>query len=126
MYYADAVTVPAALVAAKQRGVDVQVIMDDAIKQHTTADNLLRTGLGTDTGQGSFFMTCPADRGCIANQGTWSIMHAKFFLFTSTLGVSNVVVQTSTHGYRCRPVTPRCSTIRAPAAASAVTRARTP
>ncbi|GAA2359587.1 phospholipase D-like domain-containing protein [Dactylosporangium salmoneum] len=97
MYYADAVTIPNALVTAKQRGVNVQVIMDEAIKTHTTAYDLLRTGLGVDTSQGSFFMTCPADRGCIANQGTWSIMHAKFFLFSSTLGAKNVVVQTSTN-----------------------------
>lgn len=97
MYYADSTTVPDALVAAKQRGVNVQVIMDNALTAHTAAYNDLATGLGTVTSQSSFLMTCPANQGCIAKQGDWSIMHAKFFLFTSTLGVSNVVVQTSSN-----------------------------
>jgi hypothetical protein len=97
MYYADATTVPSALVAARQRGVNVQVIMDEKIAEHQAAYAMLRDGLGTVTSQPSFFMTCPAARGCIADQGDWSIMHAKFFLFTSTLGVSNVVVQTSSN-----------------------------
>lgn len=98
MYYADATTIPSALVSAHQRGVNVQVIMDEKLAEHPSAYDMLRTGLGTNTGAASFLMLCPAGRGCIADQsGGWSIMHAKFFLFSSTLGVPNVVVQTSTN-----------------------------
>jgi hypothetical protein len=96
-YYADATTIPNALVAAKQRGVNVQVITDETQGQHTTTTDELRTGLGTVTTKASFFTMCPANRGCIANQGSWSIMHNKFYLFTRSLGVSNVVFQTTTN-----------------------------
>jgi len=96
-YYADATTVPAAMIAAKQRGVNVQIITDEKQAEHTTAAELLRTGLGTDTTKASFFTMCPPDRGCIADQAEWSIMHNKFYLFTRTLGASNVVFQTTSN-----------------------------
>jgi hypothetical protein len=94
-YYAWATTIPNALIAAKQRGVNVQVITDEKIKENLTTYDLLRNGLGTDLTRGSWFLSCPTARGCIADMGDWSIMHNKFYLFTRTLGVSNVVVQTS-------------------------------
>jgi hypothetical protein len=96
-YYADATTIPAALVAAKQRGVNVQVITDEKQSEHAATTDELRAGLGTDTTKASFFTMCPASRGCIAGLSAGSIMHNKFYLFTSTLGVSNVVLQTSTN-----------------------------
>lgn len=95
-YYVAMTSIPNALIAAKQRGVNVQVITDEKTNIDAPATGtLLRSGLGTDTTQGSFFMTCPANRGCIADMDDWSIMHNKFYLFTRTLGVDNVVVQTS-------------------------------
>ncbi|MFI5934312.1 phosphatidylserine/phosphatidylglycerophosphate/cardiolipin synthase family protein [Actinoplanes sp. NPDC051494] len=87
--------VPDALVAAKQRGVNVQMIADSDTKPNTLSLGLLSDGLGTDPTKASFFLVCPDDRGCIANYADWSIMHNKFYLFTRTLGVDNVVVQTS-------------------------------
>jgi phosphatidylserine/phosphatidylglycerophosphate/cardiolipin synthase-like enzyme len=96
-YFADAATIPDALVAAKQRGVNVQVITDEAQGEHAATTDELRTGLGTDTTRASFFTMCPAARGCIAGLGDWSIMHNKFYLFTNSLGVPNVVFQTSTN-----------------------------
>jgi hypothetical protein len=100
-YFASNLDVPRALVAARQRGVLVQVVTNNeraATDPHPEASavyDLLRAGLGTNTGAGSFFYDCPADRGCIADLGDWSIMHNKFFLFTRTLGVSDVLVQSS-------------------------------
>ena len=96
-YYADATTIPDALIAARQRGVNVQVVTDEKQAEHATATATLRTGLGTDTAKASFFTMCPADRGCIADRDDWSIMHNKFYLFTRTLGASNVVFQTTTN-----------------------------
>ncbi|MEN3306003.1 MAG: hypothetical protein V7603_2205 [Micromonosporaceae bacterium] len=94
-FYSDATTIPDALVAARQRGVNVQVITDEAQGEHAATTDELRAGLGTDTTKASFFTMCPANRGCIADLGDWSIMHNKFYLFTGTLGVPNVVFQTS-------------------------------
>lgn len=95
-YYVVSTTIPNALIAAKQRGVNVQVITDEKTQRDAPGTyDLLRAGLGTDLTKGSFYMSCPANRGCIADQAEWSIMHNKFYLFTRTLGVSNVIVQTS-------------------------------
>ncbi|MGW5423117.1 phospholipase D-like domain-containing protein [Streptomyces sp. NPDC003943] len=94
-------TVAAALAAAKTRGVNVRVILD-----HTTLttsgneyDNLARD-LGTDRTQGSWVYACPAGRGCIGTRQLpddpdGAINHNKFFLFSSTGGAKDVVVQTS-------------------------------
>jgi hypothetical protein len=89
-YYIDMTSIPNALIAAKGRGVNVQVITDEKSRlEHVATWNLLAAGLG------SGLMSCPANRGCIADQAEWSIMHNKFYLFTRTLGVNNVLVQTS-------------------------------
>jgi hypothetical protein len=95
-YYVVMTSIPDALIAAKGRGVNVQVITDEKSRtESATTWSLLAAGLGTDTTKGSFLMSCPANRGCIADQAEWSIMHNKFYLFTRTLGVNNVLVQTS-------------------------------
>lgn len=96
-YYAYSTEIPQALVDAKTRGVNVQVVVDAGAQDpDTAAKQVLVNGLGTNTSQPSFFTECPANRGCIADEsGGWSIMHNKFYLFTNTLGVANVVVQTS-------------------------------
>ncbi len=93
--------VSGALVAAKQRGVAVRIIVD-----HTTVTmaggeyTTLANGLGTDRGQSSWVMACPAGRGCIGTRVLPSdtdgpINHNKFFLFSQVGGANDVVVQTS-------------------------------
>lgn len=90
-----------ALVAAKARGVNVRVILD-----HTTVTmdggeyTTLADGLGTDRTQPSWAFACPAGRGCLGTRVLPSdsdgpINHNKFFLFSSTGGTSDVVVQSS-------------------------------
>jgi PLD-like domain len=97
MYYADDATIPNALVAAHARGVDVQVIFDS--KETPLAPWATLTGaLGTDLSAASWALTCPADRGCIGTRqlgNVKAINHNKFYLFSSTGGATNVVVQSS-------------------------------
>jgi len=101
VFYADDPAIPTALVDAKNRGVNVQVMFDhkeasDDAKM--AVYNQLVSGLGTSKSAGSWVMMCPTDRGCIGNRtlGTVkSINHNKFYLFSSTGGTSNVVVQSS-------------------------------
>jgi hypothetical protein len=97
MFYASDATIPKALVAAKGRGVNVQVILNNANPTAEPYATLVR-GLGTNTSASSWILFCAADRGCIGNRtlGTAkSINHNKYFLFSSTGGASNVVVQSS-------------------------------
>jgi phosphatidylserine/phosphatidylglycerophosphate/cardiolipin synthase-like enzyme len=104
MYYADDPAIPTALVAAKNRGVSVQVIfshkqVEGAAGSGTdTVWSQLAAGLGTTKSAASWVMTCPADRGCVGTLqlgSTTAINHNKFFLFSSTGGTANVVVQSS-------------------------------
>jgi len=97
MYYADDATIPNALIAAHQRGVDVQVIFDgrettEALWPSLTAE------LGTSLSAASWALACPSGRGCIGNRligDVDSINHNKFFLFSSTGGAADVIVQSS-------------------------------
>ncbi|GAA4204538.1 phospholipase D-like domain-containing protein [Actinocatenispora rupis] len=97
MFYADDSTIPDALVAAKNRGVNVQVVFS----YKETGEALwpgLTAALGTDRTKASYAITCPAARGCVGNRqlsSVESINHNKFFLFSATGGTSNVVVQSS-------------------------------
>ncbi|MFE9256966.1 phosphatidylserine/phosphatidylglycerophosphate/cardiolipin synthase family protein [Streptomyces sp. NPDC006879] len=90
-----------ALIAARQRGVKVRVLMDDAGRTAAGSEYARlskSSALGTDTAQDSFVFACPMDRGCIGNRTDLSkppINHNKFFLFSQTAGVKNVVFQTS-------------------------------
>jgi phosphatidylserine/phosphatidylglycerophosphate/cardiolipin synthase-like enzyme len=97
MWYADDPTIPNALVAAHARGVDVQVVFDH--KETALAPWTTLTGaLGTDESAASWVLACPAGRGCIGTRklGTVeAINHNKFYLFSSTGGARNVVVQSS-------------------------------
>src|SRR3954471_2578369 len=83
MYYADDPTIPNALIAAKSRGVNVQVIFS----YKETGEALwpsLTAALGTDKTKSSYAITCPSGRGCIGNRTLStvdSINHNKFFLF---------------------------------------------
>jgi hypothetical protein len=97
-FYASDATVPNALVAAKNRGVNVQAIFDRAELDNPNTHSILSTGLGTNLSASSWLLVCPAGRGCIGNRtlnGVTSLNHNKFFLFSSTGGASNVVVQSS-------------------------------
>lgn len=97
MYYADDATIPNALIAAHQRGVNVQVIFDG----RQTAEPLwptLTAELGTNLSAASYALACPSGRGCIGNRvlgSVDSINHNKFLLFSSTGGAANVIVQSS-------------------------------
>lgn len=97
MYYADDPTIPEALAAAKARGVNVQVIFDSketALAPYQT----LVSALGTSLTASSWVLACPAGRGCIGTRTLGSVAainHNKFFLFSSTGGAANVVVQSS-------------------------------
>ncbi|WP_328850092.1 phospholipase D-like domain-containing protein [Micromonospora globbae] len=97
MFYATDATVPNALIAAKNRGVNVQVIFNDA--DRTTAPYAsLVAALGTNLSAASWILFCPPGRGCIGSRAlndVESINHNKFLLFSSTQGASNVVVQST-------------------------------
>ncbi|GGU10259.1 phospholipase D-like domain-containing protein [Streptomyces lateritius] len=90
-----------ALGAAKTRGVDVRIVIDHTSVTMTGGEyDRLATRLGTDRTQGSWVLACPAGRGCIGSRklpsdSDGAINHNKFFLFSSTGGASDVVVQTS-------------------------------
>ncbi|GAA0290304.1 hypothetical protein GCM10010302_31060 [Streptomyces polychromogenes] len=100
-----------ALVAARQRGVKVKVIVDgDAVpdidpksgKATGSEYSALAApgGLGTDLTADSWVMACPANRGCIGNRDLGggddgAINHNKFFLFSKVGATENVVFQTS-------------------------------
>ncbi|GAB3416377.1 phospholipase D-like domain-containing protein [Flindersiella endophytica] len=104
LFYADDPAIPAALVAAKNRGVSVQAIFDSRMADPNESAGIkavwaqLVAGLGTSKAASSWVMACPAGRGCVGTLqlgGVTAINHNKFFLFSSTGGTSNVVVQSS-------------------------------
>src|SRR4051794_29164503 len=63
MYYADDATIPNALVAAHQRGVNVQVVFDSRETSEALWPNLTAQ-LGTDVSAASWALACPSGRGC--------------------------------------------------------------
>ncbi|MBB4958841.1 phospholipase D-like domain-containing protein [Micromonospora polyrhachis] len=85
--------ITADLVAALDRGVNVRVVVDADRADETAAATLI-SELGTNRANPSWVVVCTAGRACIGNLNT-PIMHNKFFLFSSTLGASNVLVQSS-------------------------------
>ena len=93
MYHFTDTVISTALVNAKNRNVNVQVVVDyeDSASAAVTS---LKTALGTDISKPSFVAVCTKDAACIGT-GPSPIMHNKFYLFESTLGSSNVVVQSS-------------------------------
>ncbi|MFI1096935.1 phospholipase D-like domain-containing protein [Streptomyces sp. NPDC020917] len=97
MFYADDPTIPNALVAARSRGVNVQVVFDSketALAPYQT----LVSALGTTLTASSWVLACPAGRGCVGTRALGTvdaINHNKFFLFSSTGGAADVVVQSS-------------------------------
>ncbi|MDQ0370119.1 phospholipase D-like domain-containing protein [Catenuloplanes indicus] len=86
-------TVANNLIAAHSRGVNVKFVVNyDA--SLTAAVGSLKTALGTNVAAASYVSVCTQDAACIGTAGT-PIMHNKFWLFSSTNGSSNVVVQSS-------------------------------
>ncbi|GAA4623837.1 hypothetical protein GCM10023196_021640 [Actinoallomurus vinaceus] len=90
MYHFASLDTAAQLVAASRRGVHVNVVLDHESTAYA-AYRRLRRGLGHDTRKRSWVVVCARDRGCIGP----SFNHNKFFLFSTTLGTKDVVVQTS-------------------------------
>jgi phosphatidylserine/phosphatidylglycerophosphate/cardiolipin synthase-like enzyme len=88
-----------ALVNAKNRGVNVQLVMNnDAgdIVSGNPAWVTLSTGIGTNRANQSWIVLCTLNAACIGSAGS-PINHNKFFLFSSTAGATNVVLQTSSN-----------------------------
>ncbi|MCO5990527.1 phospholipase D-like domain-containing protein [Actinoallomurus spadix] len=90
MYHFSSLDTARQLIAASRRKVHVQVVLDHESAAYA-AYKKLRAGLGADTQKLSWVVTCGRDRGCIGP----SFNHNKFFLFSSTRGTANLVLQTS-------------------------------
>ncbi|MCO6010937.1 phospholipase D-like domain-containing protein [Actinoallomurus purpureus] len=90
MYHFASLDTAAQLVAASRRKVHVQVVLDHESTDYV-AYKRLRAGLGRDRRKSSWVVVCGRGRGCIGP----SFNHNKFFLFSTTLGNRDVVVQTS-------------------------------
>ncbi|MEV7421503.1 phospholipase D-like domain-containing protein [Streptomyces sp. NPDC091212] len=94
-------TVSAALVAAKERGVKVKMIIDgDSVDTGGSQYDTLKAGLGTTLSADSWVLACPVPRGCLGNRKlnadhTGAINHNKFFLFSQVGDTDGVVFQTS-------------------------------
>lgn len=97
MFYADDPALPDALIAAHQRGVDVQAVFDEKAVSMAPYKSLLAE-LGGDTGKASWVMSCGAGRGCVGTRALGTvdaINHNKFLLLSRTGSTPNVVVQSS-------------------------------
>ncbi|WP_326582822.1 phospholipase D-like domain-containing protein [Streptomyces sp. NBC_00481] len=101
VYHVWEASVVNALVAAEERGVNVQVLLDESSvsdRPTNTAHGTLAAALGTDRTKGSYVVTCPVDRSCLGDpKYGQSIMHNKFWLFSAVEGATNVVVQTTSN-----------------------------
>ncbi|MCL6739459.1 phospholipase D-like domain-containing protein [Streptomyces neyagawaensis] len=101
VYHVWEASVVDALVAAKDRGVNVQVLLDESSvsdRPANTAYGSLVSALGTDRTKGSYIATCPVDKSCLGDpKYGQSIMHNKFWLFSAVEGATNVVVQTTSN-----------------------------
>jgi phosphatidylserine/phosphatidylglycerophosphate/cardiolipin synthase-like enzyme len=90
MYHFSSGDTAAQLVAAAERHVSVQVVLDHESVTYA-AFRRLKRGLGTDTKKSSWVVVCDEGRGCIGPE----FNHNKFFLFSATGGTQDMVVQTS-------------------------------
>lgn len=93
MYHFTDTTVANDLIDAKNRGVNVRLVIDYSSSTYTAVTSLI-SSLGTSRANASWVVLCTANAACIGSAGT-PIMHNKFYLFSSTNGSSNVVVQAS-------------------------------
>jgi hypothetical protein len=85
VYSLDRTRVAKRLIAAKNRGVRVQVILNG--HQVTKAQRMLHRALGTNRWKANFAYECKAS--C---RGSRDFMHSKFFLFSRTGTADNVVM----------------------------------
>jgi phosphatidylserine/phosphatidylglycerophosphate/cardiolipin synthase-like enzyme len=101
VYHVWEASVVDALVAAKDRGVHVQMLLDESSRSDrptNTSYSRLAAVLGTDKNKSSFVTLCPANRSCLGDpQYGQSIMHNKFWLFSQVEGARDVVVQTTSN-----------------------------
>ncbi|MFD4632930.1 phospholipase D-like domain-containing protein [Streptomyces sp. NPDC058284] len=101
VYHVWEATVVDALVAAKNRGVHVQILLDSTSRTDRPTNpsyNQLKSALGTDRSRTSFVSVCPTDKSCLGNPAYGkSIMHNKFWLFSQVEGARDVVVQTTSN-----------------------------
>ncbi len=79
LYSFDRISVAQRLVAARDRGVFVQILLND--HQDTRAMKLLRKRLGTNTSKRSFIKKCRS--GCRTDNQE-RLLHTKFYTFTKT------------------------------------------
>lgn len=90
-----------ALVAAKHRGVNVQMVLDETSRSDRPTNTSYRTlaaELGTDKNKSSFVTLCPTGKSCLGDPAYGkSIMHNKFWLFSQVEGARDVVVQTTSN-----------------------------
>ncbi|WP_432955851.1 phospholipase D-like domain-containing protein [Micromonospora haikouensis] len=93
MYHFTLTRVSSDLSAAYDRGVNVRVVVDSQSRSYPAVTGLIAK-LGTNRAAASWVTVCTTDRACIGNLDT-PIMHNKFFLFSDTLGSTNVLVQSS-------------------------------
>ncbi|MFG1843737.1 phospholipase D-like domain-containing protein [Micromonospora carbonacea] len=93
MYHFTLTRVSNDLSAAYDRGVNVRVVVDSQSRSYPAVTGLIAK-LGTNRAAASWVTVCTTDRACIGNLNT-PIMHNKFFLFSDTLGSTNVLVQSS-------------------------------
>jgi len=82
------------LVAAKDRGVNVRVVLDHSTLSYPASYDILKAGLGTSTGAGSWVVLCASGSSCLGPSGT-GINHNKYLLASSVGGGAqkNVVAQ---------------------------------
>ncbi|WP_051844680.1 phosphatidylserine/phosphatidylglycerophosphate/cardiolipin synthase family protein [Streptomyces globisporus] len=82
------------LVAAKNRGVSVRVVLDHSTLEYPSSYDALKSALGTSTSASSWVTLCASGSSCLGQAGT-GINHNKFLLASSVDGgtLKNVVVQ---------------------------------
>ncbi|WP_255955124.1 phospholipase D-like domain-containing protein [Streptomyces odontomachi] len=82
------------LVAAKDRGVNVRLVLDHSTLDYPSSYNILKAALGTSTGTASWVKLCTSGSSCLGPAGT-GINHNKWLLASSVGGgaQTNVVAQ---------------------------------
>jgi phosphatidylserine/phosphatidylglycerophosphate/cardiolipin synthase-like enzyme len=87
VYSLDRVPVANALVAAKKRGVRVQVLIND--HQDTRAMQIVRAAVGTNRNKKSFIYKCVAS--CRSTQNEFNNLHSKYYSFTKVGKTRNLM-----------------------------------
>ncbi|MFI8916869.1 phosphatidylserine/phosphatidylglycerophosphate/cardiolipin synthase family protein [Streptomyces sp. NPDC053513] len=94
MYHLWDDTIASDLVAAKNRGVVVRIVLDHTTLEYPSSYDTLKAALGTSTAASSWVTLCASGSSCLGPAGT-GINHNKFLLASSVDGgtLKNVVVQ---------------------------------